>query len=198
MRTFVEFWETPLDKAKYNWPWLKTCRGRYILRLGMICTCDLFMVIAKLSLTRNCFLVSTKGSPKLAFVFYLILGKNALFPALFSVMIFTSNIFLNKPRHNIHVPLHMPYLGSMFRYNIKGAPFFTFKICGGILPWEFEFRNSCPFISVMIGCFDSDYAGATDDRKSTSGYVILIGNGAISWSCKKQHIVTLSTTETML
>jgi len=48
----------------------------------------------------------------------------------------------------------------------------------------------------MIGCFDSDYAGATDDRKSTSGYVILIGNGAISWSCKKQHIVTLSTTET--
>ena len=36
MRTFVEFWETPLDKATYNWPWLKTWRGRSILTLGMV------------------------------------------------------------------------------------------------------------------------------------------------------------------
>jgi hypothetical protein len=38
---------------------------------------------------------------------------------------------LNRNRM-LHVPLHMLYLGSMFRNNIKGAPFFTFKICGGI------------------------------------------------------------------
>ncbi|CAJ2649847.1 unnamed protein product [Trifolium pratense] len=41
----------------------------------------------------------------------------------------------------------------------------------------------------------SDYAGDLDDRKSTSGYVFMLGNGAISWSSKKQPIVTLSTTE---
>ncbi|GAU15733.1 hypothetical protein TSUD_235460 [Trifolium subterraneum] len=34
-----------------------------------------------------------------------------------------------------------------------------------------------------------------DDRKSTSGYVFMLGSGAISWSSKKQPIVTLSTTE---
>ncbi|MCH80374.1 copia-type polyprotein, partial [Trifolium medium] len=42
---------------------------------------------------------------------------------------------------------------------------------------------------------DSDYAGDLDDRKSTSGYVFKLGSGAISWSSKKQPIVTLSTTE---
>ncbi|CAL2278979.1 unnamed protein product [Prunus armeniaca] len=42
---------------------------------------------------------------------------------------------------------------------------------------------------------DSDYAGDQEDRKSTSGYVFLFSSGAVSWSSKKQPIVTLSTTE---
>ncbi|CAJ2660326.1 unnamed protein product [Trifolium pratense] len=42
---------------------------------------------------------------------------------------------------------------------------------------------------------DSDYAGDLDDRKSTSGYLFMLGSGAISWSSRKQPIVTLSTTE---
>ena len=47
----------------------------------------------------------------------------------------------------------------------------------------------------MVGFADSDYAGDTDDRKSTSGYTFMIGAGAVSWSSKKQPVVTLSTTE---
>lgn len=47
----------------------------------------------------------------------------------------------------------------------------------------------------LEGWSDSDYAGDLDDRKSTSGYVYKFGSGAISWSSKKQAIVTLSTTE---
>ncbi|GAU16794.1 hypothetical protein TSUD_200370 [Trifolium subterraneum] len=42
---------------------------------------------------------------------------------------------------------------------------------------------------------DSDYGGDSDDRKSTSGYVFVLGPGAVSWSSRKQPIVTLSTTE---
>ena len=42
---------------------------------------------------------------------------------------------------------------------------------------------------------DSGYAGDADDRKSTSGYVFMIGTGVVSWSSKKQPVVTLSTTE---
>lgn len=33
---------------------------------------------------------------------------------------------------------------------------------------------------------DSDYAGDQDDRKSTSGYALMLGSAAISWSSKKQ------------
>ncbi|KAK2363570.1 hypothetical protein QL285_088538 [Trifolium repens] len=47
----------------------------------------------------------------------------------------------------------------------------------------------------MCGWTDSDYAGDLDDRKRTSSYVFKLGSGAISWSLKKQPIVTLSTTE---
>lgn len=49
--------------------------------------------------------------------------------------------------------------------------------------------------SDLFGFTDSDYAGDSDDRKSTSGYVFMMGTGAVSWSSKKQPIVTLSSTE---
>ncbi|CAL2265186.1 unnamed protein product [Prunus armeniaca] len=42
---------------------------------------------------------------------------------------------------------------------------------------------------------DSDYAGDQEDRKSTLGYIFLFSSGDVSWSSKKQPIVTLSTTE---
>ncbi|GJX25961.1 hypothetical protein Tco_0232257 [Tanacetum coccineum] len=42
---------------------------------------------------------------------------------------------------------------------------------------------------------DSDYAGASLDRKSTTGGCQFIGRRLISWQCKKQTIVANSTTE---
>lgn len=47
----------------------------------------------------------------------------------------------------------------------------------------------------LIAYTDSDYAADLNDRKSTSGYVFMLNSGAVSWSSKKQLIVTLSTTE---
>ena len=43
----------------------------------------------------------------------------------------------------------------------------------------------------IVGYLDSDYAG--DDRKSTSGYVFTLAEGAISWKCSKQTVTTSST-----
>ena len=37
----------------------------------------------------------------------------------------------------------------------------------------------------LFGYTDSDYAGNLEDRKSTSGYVFMLGSGVISWSSKK-------------
>ena len=49
--------------------------------------------------------------------------------------------------------------------------------------------------SGLFGFTDNDYVGDQDDRRSTLGYVFMLGTGAVSWSSKKQPIVTLSTTE---
>ncbi|GJT75098.1 ribonuclease H-like domain-containing protein [Tanacetum coccineum] len=50
-------------------------------------------------------------------------------------------------------------------------------------PWE------------LVAYTDSDYAGATQDRKSTTGGCQFLGNRLISWQCKKQTVVATSTTE---
>ncbi|XP_075097967.1 secreted RxLR effector protein 161-like [Nicotiana tabacum] len=47
----------------------------------------------------------------------------------------------------------------------------------------------------LVGYNDADHGGDLDERKSTSGYVFLLSDGAISWSSKKQSCVSLSTME---
>ncbi|GKB76027.1 hypothetical protein Tco_0942922 [Tanacetum coccineum] len=48
----------------------------------------------------------------------------------------------------------------------------------------------------LVAYTDSDYAGATQDRKLTTGGCQLLGNRLISWKCKKQTVVATSTSET--
>ena len=48
-----------------------------------------------------------------------------------------------------------------------------------------------PFITYS----DADHGGNPDNGKSTGGYVVKIGSGAVSWSSKLQSLVALSTTE---
>lgn len=47
----------------------------------------------------------------------------------------------------------------------------------------------------LVGYSDADYGNSLDDRKSISGYVFKLNNGAISWKSKRQPIVATSTTE---
>ncbi|KAJ9554165.1 hypothetical protein OSB04_018210 [Centaurea solstitialis] len=60
---------------------------------------------------------------------------------------------------------------------------------------EFGIFYSSKVTTDLEAYSDSDYAGDLDDRKSTSGYVFLFGKGAVSWSSKKQPVVSLSSTE---
>ena len=47
----------------------------------------------------------------------------------------------------------------------------------------------------IIGYTDSDFAGCQDSWRSTSGYVFLLAEGAISWKSAKQSLVASSTME---
>ncbi|GKA47614.1 putative ribonuclease H-like domain-containing protein [Tanacetum coccineum] len=57
----------------------------------------------------------------------------------------------------------------------------------------FAYSRDSPF--KLVAYTDSDYARATQDRKSTTGGCQFLGNMLISWQCKKKTMVATSTTE---
>ncbi|GJS04929.1 putative ribonuclease H-like domain-containing protein [Tanacetum coccineum] len=76
---------------------------------------------------------------------------------------------------------HLYAVKRIFRY-LKGQP----KL--GL--W---YLKDSPFD--LVAYTDSDYAGASLDRKSTTGGCQFLGCRLISWQCKKQIVVANSTTE---
>nr|GEW77676.1 uncharacterized mitochondrial protein AtMg00810-like [Tanacetum cinerariifolium] len=76
---------------------------------------------------------------------------------------------------------HLHAVKRIFRY-LKGLP----KL-GLWYPKESPFD--------LVAYSDSDYGGATQDRKSTTGGCQFLGRRLISWQCKKHTIVATSTTK---
>ncbi|GJW71762.1 putative ribonuclease H-like domain-containing protein [Tanacetum coccineum] len=76
---------------------------------------------------------------------------------------------------------HLHAVKSILRY-LKGQP--------KLALW---YPRDSPFYLESFS--DSNYAGASLDRKSTTGGSQFLGKRLISWQCKKQTIVTNSTTE---
>nr|GEU91207.1 hypothetical protein [Tanacetum cinerariifolium] len=76
---------------------------------------------------------------------------------------------------------HLHVVKRIFRY-LKGHP--------KLRLW---YPKESPFD--LIAYSDSDYGGATQDRKSTTGGCLFFGRRLISWQCKKQTIVATPTTE---
>lgn len=49
--------------------------------------------------------------------------------------------------------------------------------------------------SGLVGFADADWAENREDRKSNSGFIFKFNGGTISWTCRKQTCVSLSTAE---
>jgi hypothetical protein len=47
----------------------------------------------------------------------------------------------------------------------------------------------------IVGYGDADWGGSIDDKKSTTGNLMFIGNGLVSWISRKQELVAVSTAE---
>jgi len=47
----------------------------------------------------------------------------------------------------------------------------------------------------MVTYCDANWAGDLEDRRSTIGFVFMMGGGTISWSSKQQPIIVLLTIE---
>ncbi|GJS92686.1 hypothetical protein Tco_0799654 [Tanacetum coccineum] len=76
---------------------------------------------------------------------------------------------------------HLHDVKRIFRY-LKGQP--KLGLC---------YPRDSPFDLEVFS--DSDYAGASLDRKSTIGGCQFLGKRLISWQCKKQTVVANSTTK---
>ena len=48
---------------------------------------------------------------------------------------------------------------------------------------------------MLVGFTDSDWARDPNDQKSTTGYVFNLGYGPVTWACKKQQALVLSSAE---
>ena len=60
---------------------------------------------------------------------------------------------------------------------------------------QFEIHHSSGGTPLLVGFTDSDWAGNPNDRKSTAGYVFNLGLGPVTWACKKQQAIALSSVE---
>ena len=56
-------------------------------------------------------------------------------------------------------------------------------------------RKSYERPTQLTGYVDSNFATDMNDRRSTTGYIIILGGNVISWKSKKQGSTTLSSTE---
>jgi hypothetical protein len=60
---------------------------------------------------------------------------------------------------------------------------------------QFEIHYSSGGTPLLVGFTDSDWVGNPDDHKFTTGYVFSLSSGPVTWACKKQQAIALSSIE---
>ncbi|GKC44332.1 putative reverse transcriptase, RNA-dependent DNA polymerase [Tanacetum coccineum] len=122
----------------------------------------------------------------------------------------------DKEADSVDVHLYRSMIGSLM-YSTASRPDITFVVCAcarfqvtpktahlHVVKRIFRYLKGQPKLGLwypkdspfdLEAFSDSDYDGASLDRKSTTGGCQFLGKRLISWQCKKQTIVANSTTE---
>ena len=91
-------------------------------------------------------------------------------------------------------------VGVLARFNSNPGPLHwkavkhLLRYCKGTMDLKLVYGpgNSNEFFTTYS---DADHGGNSDNGRSTGGYLVTLGSGAVSWSSKLQSLVALSTTE---
>jgi len=86
------------------------------------------------------------------------------------------------------------YVASPGNVHMLVVKYVFWYLCG-TSKYRLVFCANDSIDSPPMAYVDSDWAGDWADRKSISGYTILLDGGAISWGSKKQSSMSLSTVE---
>ena len=92
-------------------------------------------------------------------------------------------------------------VGRLARYNTNPGPAHwqavkhLFRYLKGTMDYRLTLSPDSTTSELFVGYSDADHGGCKDTGYSTGGYVMKMGNGAISWRSKLQDVVTNSTTE---
>ncbi|GJR66772.1 putative ribonuclease H-like domain-containing protein [Tanacetum coccineum] len=91
---------------------------------------------------------------------------------------------------DVDVHLYRPMIGALMYLTLSRPDIIYLKGKPKLGLW---YPRDSPFD--LVAYSDSDYAGASLDRKSTTGGCQFLGCRLISWQCKKQTMVATSSTE---
>nr|GEY33698.1 retrovirus-related Pol polyprotein from transposon TNT 1-94 [Tanacetum cinerariifolium] len=97
-----------------------------------------------------------------------------------------------KSRHPFCGWIDWSFYGRAYDKHLKIAKRII-RYIKGTVDYGMLYSTSIDF--KLVGYSDSDWAGSKDDGRSTSGFLFFLGNNALTWSSKKQPIVTLSSCE---
>jgi hypothetical protein len=85
-------------------------------------------------------------------------------------------LHMHDPRES-----HLTAMKRILRY-LQGMPAYGLLLC----------RSSS---SDLVTYTDADWTGCPDTRRSTSGYSVFLGDNLVSWSVKRQTIISRSSVE---
>nr|GEV82062.1 ribonuclease H-like domain-containing protein [Tanacetum cinerariifolium] len=92
---------------------------------------------------------------------------------------------------DVDLYLYRSMIGSLM-YLTTSRPDIMFVVCAYV---RHQVTPKECHLHAVKRILDSDYGGANQDRKSTTGGCQFLGRRLISWQCKKQTIIATSTTE---